>query len=71
LEVGDRLLSYGGQKLTSVDQTVALITDATLGARRALMIRRAGKILTLEAPAGRLGIELAVVPTEAQASHSD
>jgi hypothetical protein len=67
LQIGDLLLSYGGQKLTSTDQATALADDSTLGSLRILTVGRAGKNFSLEVPAGRLGIDLAVVSAEAQA----
>jgi YD repeat-containing protein len=68
LQPDDRLLSYSGQRLTSAQQLAALVSDSTLGNVRTLVLRRAGRVLAVKVPAGRLGIQVGIVLGQAEPS---
>ena len=56
LVAGDRILTYGGRKITSTQQLIDATTDPRLGAKRRLAIVRGSQSFTFDVPAGRLGI---------------
>jgi len=56
LVVGDRILTYGGRKVTSTKQIIDATTDPRLGTTRLLAIVRGSQSYTFDVPAGRLGI---------------
>jgi hypothetical protein len=61
LAVGDKLLTYKGQKVTSIRRFYDLVADPLSGFR-ILVVRRGAQVLNLSVPAGDLGIGLVVVP---------
>jgi S1-C subfamily serine protease len=61
LAVGDRLLTYRGQKITSIRRFYDLVADPLRG-YRVLTVQRGSQILEVAVPAGDLGISLVVVP---------
>lgn len=65
LHPGDRLLSYGGEKLRSV-QRLVFLTGIPGEAPRKLSYRHGKKVFTVEVPAGRLGVEV----KNAKAAHA-
>jgi PDZ domain len=60
LQLGDRLLSYAGQKMNSVQQLIALVGKPGADARK-LVYRRGQNTVTVEVSPGRLGVEIANV----------
>jgi hypothetical protein len=56
LAAGDRIVSYGGRKMTSTRQMIDATTDPRLGNKRVLNIARGSQNFTFEVPSGRLGI---------------
>jgi S1-C subfamily serine protease len=66
LRPDDRIVSYNGVRITAVPQLGKLTADRTGGART-LVVRRAGKPLTLTVPAGPLGVVLGTSPVGSRA----
>jgi S1-C subfamily serine protease len=64
LAPGDWIISYNGEKVTSVHQLVQLVTDARGPASRILVIHRGFTILNFEVAAGLLGINIEAAPAE-------
>ena len=60
LQLGDRLLSYNGEKLGSVDQLIALTGNARPGTKE-LGYRRGETTFAVQVPPGRLGADVANV----------
>lgn len=63
LAVGDRLLTYGGETLTSMQQLIALVSQPGTSARE-LAVRRGSANLSWRIPPGPLGVLLVNVRTE-------
>jgi hypothetical protein len=57
VEPGDRLLSYNGEKLRSIQQLVNL-TGKPGEAMRKLVYRRGKQTFVAEVPPGRLGVQV-------------
>ena len=56
LSAGDRLLTYQGERFTSGQRLAALTAQAGADTRL-LTVRRGGKILSFQVPAGQLGVK--------------
>jgi MTH538 TIR-like domain (DUF1863) len=64
LSAGDRIISYGGRKMTSSKQMITATTDPRLGVRRRLDVIRGTQNLTFDVPAGQLGIMVDHIPVK-------
>jgi hypothetical protein len=57
LAPGDRLLSYAGEKLRSIQQLIHFTGKSGAGARK-IVYRRGQKTVSVEVPPGRLGVNV-------------
>jgi S1-C subfamily serine protease len=62
---GDRIIDYDGRKPTSVKQFIDAVADASGHQLRRLVLRRGPDDLTFEVAAGKLGVNIKIVLSQA------